>query len=199
MGSERGYREFGRHRALDELAGDGGLLVAGPSGCGRSTLLTEIDAHEGGRRRVWWCRGHHVGGASGDREVVSGTVPSVLEAADETATTVLVDDVHLLDDPVVERLVSPAERRADLGLRMVATRPPGPVRPALARLESVLLGPGGALHLGPLGVAGVAAWLAEALPAGRDEPGAAELTAATGGWPELVAAALAAGLLHSSP
>ena len=143
MGSERGYREFGRDRALDALAGDGGLLVVGPSGCGRSTLLAEIAAHEDGRRRVWWCRGRHVGGASGDGELISGTVPSVLDAVAETPTTVLVDDAHLLDDAVVDRLVSLAERRADLGLRMAAGRRSGPVRSALARLESVLLGPGG--------------------------------------------------------
>jgi DNA-binding CsgD family transcriptional regulator len=66
------------------------------------------------------------------------------------------------------------------------------VRPAVARLESVLLGPGGALHLGPLGAAGVADWLGEALPAGRDEPDAEDLARRTSGWPELVAAELAA-------
>jgi hypothetical protein len=128
VGSERGYREFGRDWALAALDGDGGLVVLGPSGCGRSSLLASVAAHEEGRRQLWWCRGRHVGGASGEASLTSvaagsiGAVRPLLDAAASAPTTVLVDDGHLLDDEILHRLVSLAERRGDLGLRMVAAR-----------------------------------------------------------------------------
>jgi hypothetical protein len=102
----------------------------------------------------------HVGEAGGDRPLWADEPEAVLQTLGAQPATILVDDAHLLDDALLERLVLVAERRGDLGLRMVAARRPGPPSPALARLDGVLLGSGGALHLDPLTVAGVARWLA---------------------------------------
>ena len=189
MRIERGYRETGLATARDMLDDDARLLILGPAGAGRTTLLADLDAHEGRHhRRVWWCRGR-AGDPGGEPALHRNPLETLLELAAREPTTLLVDDLDRLDTAVLERLLVLVERRAELGLRVAASQRQVPVSPALAALHVALVGRFGALHLGPLTADGVASWVVE--QHGSSE-GAAELAASSGGWPELVAAALSA-------
>lgn len=186
MRIERGYGDTGINSALGVLAAESRLLVCGPAGSGRSTLLAAIAAHDGARRRVWWCRGHRVGRPSGETVLRDGTIDAVLDAAAQERTTVLVDDAALLAPDVLERILALVERRAELDLRIAASHRPAPATPELAAVDSALIGAHGALHLGPLTFDGIAAWLAEC----SAELDPSEILRRTGGWPELVALAI---------
>jgi DNA-binding CsgD family transcriptional regulator len=150
---------------LDLLTADARLLVMGPVGSGRTTLLDELANHERPERRVWWCRGHRVGGPSGEPVLWDAPVEALLAEVGRQPTTVLVDDVDLLDGPALQRLVLLAERRHELGARVVAAHRPVAMTAELAALDHALIGRLGALHLGPVTA---------------DER--------TGGWAELVVA-----------
>ncbi len=185
---EQGYREGGASGVLAALTSSGAVLVLGPAGSGRSSLLADLARREAPARRVWWCRGHAVGPPSGDGGVADPDAGLGALGRDltEQPTTLLVDDSHLLDDDALARLAWLAERRDDFGLRIVVTRRPVRPGPALATFDASLLGPSGAAHLSPLRPAAVAAWL-EREGAGEN---ADDLTSRTGGWPELIAATL---------
>jgi DNA-binding CsgD family transcriptional regulator len=211
---ERPYRDHGTDAALALMAADHGLLVLGPAGCGRSALLDDIAIHDAGVRRLWWCRGHDVGRPSGQPELCAPEPETRSEADDgfesllrvvaSQPTTIVVDDAHLLADPIALRLAALAERRRDLALRIVVARRSVPVGPALARLDAALVGPAGAFHLGPLSAEGVSTWVVDVRGSdgiatldgddSNDDGGhadrAADLKTATGGWAELVAAEL---------
>ena len=139
--------------------------MLGPVGSGRTTLLSELSTHEQQARRVWSCRGHRVGGPSGEPVLWAGSIESLLAEVCRQPTTVLVDDVDLLDGPAQQRLLLLAERRHELGVRVVAAHRPVALTAELAALDQALIGSLGALHLGPVT---------------SDER--------TGGWAELVAA-----------
>lgn len=207
MHDERGDRDGTRGRALQLLADERAVLVVGPAGAGRSTLLDAIASHDRVERAVWWCRGHQVGQPSGTDELWGRETGTLLRSVAAQPTTVVVDDAHLLADDIVDRLVALAERRHELDLRLAVGRRDVRPTPSLARLDEALLGRRGALQLGPLPLAEVERWMADA---GRTAAGdadrdagdgqasdgprrtAAELVARTGGWAELVAAELAA-------
>jgi DNA-binding CsgD family transcriptional regulator len=199
MGDERGERDRGRDALLDALAASGAALVLGPAGCGRTATLRAVAEHDGGHRRIWWCRGRHVGPPDGEAGLWGGDDggrddAGLVTAAAAEPTTVLVDDAHLLADPVARRLVLLAERRHDLGLRIAVARRPAAVRPLQARLDAAVLGPRGAVHLGPLTADGVARWWADERGHEPDPGAVASLVDRTGGWAELVAAELGRGL-----
>jgi DNA-binding CsgD family transcriptional regulator len=181
------YRQLQCDRVRDALDDTGGALVIGPAGCGRSVLLEAVGVVEAQTRRVWWCRGHRVGAATAAPEL-AGSVGSRLDDVAAHPTTVLVDDAHLLDAALLGELALLAERRRALGLRLVVARRPVRARDALARLDAALLDGRGAIHLGPLTPAATAAWLADAA---TDDAATRSAVAASGGWPELVALAVA--------
>jgi DNA-binding CsgD family transcriptional regulator len=182
---QRGYRETGSDAVVDALARTGAALLVGPAGSGRTTLIEDVAAREERRRRVWWCRGRTVGAPSAEAVLLHAAGDGeLLAAAGGEPTTVLVDDAHLLDDTTLRRLTLLAERRDELGLTLAATRRLVRVGPALAGLDAVLVRGGGALHLDPLPETAIAAWIAAAAA----EADASDVCAATGGWPELVAA-----------
>ena len=160
MRIERGYRETGLAAARDVLDDDARLLILGPAGAGRTTLLADLDAHEGRHRRVWWCRGR-AGDPGGEPALHRAPLETLLELATGEPTTLLVDDLDRLDTAVLERLLVLVERRAELGLRVAASQRQVPVGAALAALHVALVGRFGALHLGPLTAEGVASWVVE--------------------------------------
>ena len=150
MRTERDSGDSGLRAALDLLTDDARLLVLGPVGSGRTTLLNELSSHEQQARRVWSCRGHRVGGPSGEPVLWDATIESLLAEVCRQPTTVLVDDVDLLDGPALQRLLLLVERRHELGVRVVAAHRPVTPAAELAALDEALIGPLGALHLGPL-------------------------------------------------
>ena len=150
MRTERDSGDSGLRAALDLLTDDARLLVLGPVGSGRTTLLNELSSHEQHARRVWSCRGHRVGGPSGEPALWDASIESLLAEVCRQPTTVLVDDVDLLDGPALQRLLLLVERRHELGVRVVAAHRPVTPAAELAALDQALIGPLGALHLGPL-------------------------------------------------
>jgi DNA-binding NarL/FixJ family response regulator len=183
---ERGYLETGSDAAIDVLGRAGALLVVGPAGSGRTTLLEDVATREQRRRRVWWCRGRRIGAPSGDVDLLATDDQAVAAALGSDPTTLLVDDAHLLDADALRRVAFLAERREELGLHVVTARRPRSPDPMLATLDAAIVTGAGALHLGPLDEPAVAAWIA----ASGAEADPAEVLAMTGGWPELVGAVL---------
>jgi DNA-binding NarL/FixJ family response regulator len=184
---QRGYLDSGAATVLDRLEGDA-VLVLGPAGAGRTTLLADLAAIEVRRsRRVLWCRGHRHGGPSGDVGGPEMEPDGLARLLRDAPTTLLVDDAHLLDDRVLDTLGFVAERRRELGLRVAVARRTVRPRSALAMLDAALASPDGACHLAPLAADALAGWAAAA---GEEDPDAiaGELRELTGGWPELVGA-----------
>lgn len=160
-------------RSLDLARRRARTLVLGPVGAGRSTFLERLaDAEASADRRVWWCRGRQLGQPTAEPALLDASLDELGPSAAAQPTTVLVDDAHLLEEPLLDRLGWLAERAEDLGLRIAVSRAPVRPPPALARLDQVLVGTHGAIHLGPLD---------------PDELTSEEL-AETGGWADLVAA-----------
>ncbi|MGQ0824589.1 MAG: helix-turn-helix transcriptional regulator [Actinomycetota bacterium] len=189
MQVDRGYLDWGHTVVLDVLEA-GGALVVGPAGSGLTSLLTAIGGAEAARsRRVLWGRGRRHGAPSGELASIAAAPSELLSTAASAPTTVLVDDAHLLDDATLRALAFVAERRDEVGMRVVVARRPVQPRAELAALDALLVGPHGACYLPALSREALEKWAAAA---GGDDPAsrARELAKTTGGWPELVVAML---------
>ncbi|WP_445188779.1 LuxR C-terminal-related transcriptional regulator [Pseudonocardia sp. Cha107L01] len=182
-------RETELARAINTLRDDGGVVLAGAAGVGRSRLAREILRDAGRRGRS----GHWIGATAAARGIPFGAfavllggadgsveVPSLAQAAaalrDEAAVLV-VDDAHLLDDASAALLHTLAIERS---IALVVTVRTGELASdaVTALWKDDLLG---RLELAPLGEADTATLLQTVLGGPLDAASARRLHAATVG------------------